>query len=83
MLYLLSFNVSTLYTVIAIILMFGLPIPLLILTQKVKFFNTIGAIALCYVAGFLISLIPIDYDKNLTQTVASVLVAVAIPLVLF
>ena len=50
MLYLLSFNVSTLYTVIAIILMFGLPIPLLILTQKVKFFNTIGAIALCYVA---------------------------------
>lgn len=83
MLYLLSFNVSTLYTVIAIILMFGLPIPLLILTKKVKFFNTIGAIALCYVAGFLISLIPIDYDKNLTQTVASVLVAVAIPLVLF
>lgn len=83
MLYLLSFNVSTLYTVIAIILMFGLPIPLLILTKKVKFFNTIGAIALCYVAGFLISLIPVDYDKNLTQTVASVLVAVAIPLVLF
>lgn len=83
MLNLLSFNVSTLYTVIAIILMFGLPIPLLILTKKVKFFNTIGAIALCYVAGFLISLIPIDYDKNLTQTVASVLVAVAIPLVLF
>lgn len=83
MLNLLSFNVSTLYTVIAIILMFGLPIPLLILTKKVKFFNTIGAIALCYVAGFLISLIPVDYDKNLTQTVASVLVAVAIPLVLF
>ena len=83
MLNLLSFNVSTLYTVIAIILMFGLPIPLLILTKKVKFFNTIGAIALCYVAGFLISLIPIDYDKNLTQTVASVLVAVAIPLLLF
>ena len=83
MLNLLSFNVSTLYTVIAIILIFGLPIPLLILTKKVKFFNTIGAIALCYVAGFLISFIPIDYDKNLTQTVASVLVAVAIPLVLF
>lgn len=83
MLNLLSFNVSTLYTVIAIILMFGLPIPLLILTKKVKFFNTIGAIALCYLAGFLISLIPVDYDKNLTQTVASILVAIAIPLVLF
>lgn len=83
MLNLLAFNMSTLYTVIAIILMFGLPIPLLILTKKVKFFNTIGAIALCYVAGFLISLIPVDYDKNLTQTVASILVAVAIPLVLF
>ena len=83
MLNLLAFNMSTLYTVIAIILMFGLPIPLLILTKKVKFFNTIGAIALCYVAGFLISLIPVDYDKNLTQMVASILVAVAIPLVLF
>lgn len=83
MLNLLCFNYSTLYTVIAIILMFGLPIPLLILTKKVKFFNTIGAIALCYVAGFLISLIPVDYDKNLTQMVASILVAVAIPLVLF
>ncbi len=80
---LLLFNYSTLFSVLAIVIMFALPIPLLLLTKKVKFFNTIGAIALCYVAGFLISLIPVDYDKNLTQTVASVLVAVAIPLVLF
>ncbi|MCX4286817.1 MAG: hypothetical protein OSJ68_05965, partial [Clostridia bacterium] len=57
---LLLFNYSTLFSVLAIVIMFALPIPLLLLTKKVKFFNTIGAIALCYVAGFLISLIPVD-----------------------
>lgn len=71
------------YTIIAIVISLFLPALLLWLTKKVKFFNMIGAIALCYLAGFLISLIPVDYDKNLTQTVASVLVAIAIPLVLF
>jgi len=71
------------YTIIAIIISLTLPALLLWLTKKVKFFNTIGAIALCYFAGFLISLIPVNYDKNLTQTVASVFVAIAIPLVLF
>lgn len=78
-----NFDFSTLYTVLAIVIMLILPIPLLLLTKRVKFFNTIGAIALCYLAGFLISLIPVDYDKNLTQTVASIFVAIAIPLVLF
>lgn len=80
---LLAFNASLLYTIAAIVISLVLPAFLLWLTKKVKFFNTIGAIALCYLAGFLISLIPLDYDKNLTQTVASVFVAIAIPLVLF
>ena len=71
------------YTIIALTVSLFLPALLLWLTKKVKFFNMIGAIALCYFVGFLISLIPVDYDKNLTQTVASVLVAIAIPLVLF
>lgn len=74
---------STILTVVMILAMFCLPAFIVWLTKKVKFLNTIGAIALCYVLGFIFSVIPIPYDKGLTQTVASVIVALAIPLILF
>lgn len=73
----------TILTVVMILAMFCLPAFIVWLTKKVKFLNTIGAIALCYVLGFVFSVIPIPYDKGLTQTVASVIVALAIPLILF
>ena len=66
-----------------ILVLFIFPAFVVYLTKKVKFFGKIGAIALCYLTGFLLSLLPIGYDKELSQTVASVLVALAIPLVLF
>lgn len=53
------------------------------LTKRNRFFKRIGAIALCYAFGFLLAVLPIPYDKGLSETVASVLVALAIPLVLF
>ena len=73
-------------TIIAILCIFGLPVPIVLLTRKNKFFGAIGAIACCYIVGFVFSTIglsPVDYDKGLTTTVAYVLVALSIPLILF
>ncbi len=72
-----------LLTAAEIAVMFGVPIFVIWLTKKVKFFNIIGAVALCYAIGFIFAILPIPYDKKLSETVASVLVALAIPLILF
>lgn len=75
--------VSTLCTALAIVAMVAVPAFILWLTKKVKFLNFIGAIALCYALGIVISVIPIPYDKSLTEMIASIFVAIAIPLILF
>lgn len=75
--------VSTLCTVLALAVMLFVPAFMLWLTKKVKFLSFIGAIALCYALGIVISVIPIPYDKGTTEMVASIFVAIAIPLILF
>lgn len=78
--------IETVMTVFAVIAVFTLPILIVFLTRKFKFLGTIGAVALCYVAGFALSAIGLsgyDYDKGLTSTIAYVLVALSIPLILF
>ena len=75
--------VQTLCTVLAIVAMLAVPAFILWLTKKVKFLNFIGAIALCYALGIVISVIPIPYDKGTTEMIASIFVAIAIPLILF
>ena len=73
-------------TIIAIVCIFGLPFPIVLLTRKSKLLGAIGAIACCYIVGFAFSTIglsPVDYDKELTTTIAYVLVALSIPLILF
>ena len=73
-------------TILAIICIFGLPAPIVWLTRKNKILGAIGAIACCYIVGFVFSTIglsPVDYDKGLTTTIAYVLVALSIPLILF
>ena len=74
---------STVATVVVVLAMVLLPALVVWLTKKIKFLNTIGAIAVCYLAGFVISVLPLGYDKALTQNIASILVALAIPLILF
>lgn len=76
-------TLETVLTVVIIVAMFCLPALVVWLTKKVRLFNTVGAIALCYALGFVFSLLPIPYDRAMTQQIASVLVAVAIPLILF
>lgn len=73
-------------TIIAIICIFGLPVPIVWLTRKNKILGAIGAIAICYLVGFAFSTIGFSgtsYDKGLTSNIAYVLVALSIPLILF
>ncbi len=72
--------------ILAIILIFILPIFIVKLTRVNKILSTVGAITLCYLAGFAFSTIGFtgfSYDKGLTETIAYVLVAISLPLVLF
>lgn len=78
--------IKTILTVIAVVCIFTLPVFIVWLTRKFKIFGAIGAIAICYIVGFAFSTIGlsgVDYDKGLISTVAYVLVALSIPLVLF
>ena len=75
--------VGTLCTALAIVAMLLVPAFILWLTKKVKFLGFIGAIALCYALGIVISVIPIPIDKGTTEMIASIFVAIAIPLILF
>lgn len=77
---------TTVLTVFSIIIILGLPIPIVWLTRKSKILGAIGAIACCYIVGFAFSTIGLSgtsYDKGLTSNIAYVLVALSIPLILF
>ena len=69
--------------IIEILIILVLPAGILWLMKKVPFLKTIGAIAVCCIVGLLFSLLPISYDKSISQQTASVIVAIAIPLILF
>lgn len=77
---------TTALTVLAILFIVGLPIPIVCLTRRNKILGAIGAIACCYIVGFICSTLGLTgttYDKGLTTTIAYVLVALSIPLILF
>ena len=73
-------------TILAILCIFCLPAPIVWLTRRNRILGTIGAIACCYIVGFAFSalgLTGVSYDKGTTTTIAYVLVALSIPLILF
>ncbi len=73
-------------TVIALICVVTLPVLIIYLTRINKAIGVIGAVACCYIVGFAFSTIGFTgygYDKSLISTVAYVLVALSIPLILF
>ena len=69
--------------IIELLIILFLPAGVIWLTSKVSFLKSVGAIAICCVIGFLLSLLPIPYDKSFSQLTASVIVAIAIPLIMF
>ena len=68
--------------ILEILVILFLPLAVLKLSKKYEILGKIGAITICYAVGFIIALLPIKYDKSVSETVASVLVAIAIPLIL-
>ncbi len=70
-------------TIAELAVIFLLPAVILRLIRRFPRLNALGAITICYFFGFVFSLLPIPYDKGLAQTVASLLVAISMPLVLF
>lgn len=77
---------NTALTVIAVAVILLLPVLMVWLTRKFKIFGAIGAIALCYICGFAFSTIGlsgVSYDKGMTESIAYVMVALSIPLILF
>lgn len=69
--------------VIELLIILVWPAGVIWLTSKFPFLEKIGAIAICCILGFLLSLLPIPFDKGFSQLTASVIVAIAIPLILF
>ena len=58
---------NLIWTIVAILAIFILPCLMIFLTQRVKFFKVVGAVALCYVLGFAFSLSGLNYDKALIE----------------
>lgn len=69
--------------ILEILIILLLPALILLLVKRFSLFRRIGAVALCYACGFVLALLPIPFDKSLSQLTASILVALAIPLILF
>ncbi|QZE13907.1 DUF819 family protein [Halosquirtibacter laminarini] len=63
-----------------------LPFIIEYITAKIKFFQKIGPIALAYIIGIMLHLlIPINYDEfyHTQETMSSILILIAMPLLLF
>ena len=69
--------------VLELLIIVFLPALILRLVRQFRLLRRIGAVALCYACGFVLALLPIPFDKSLSQLTASILVALAIPLILF
>ncbi len=77
---------TTVLTIAALLCILLLPFPIVWITRKNKLLGALGAVGCCYLVGFAFStlgLSGVSYDKELTTTVAYVLVALSIPLILF
>ena len=65
------------------IIIFAAAALITILERRCSFIKSIGAVTVCYALGGIISITGIPYDKAFCETVASVAVVLAIPLILF
>ena len=69
--------------IISLLFIFSAPAGILFLTKKAAFLNRLGSVTLCYLVGLVLAISPLSYDKGLMLDVASVMIALAIPLLLF
>ena len=71
-----------LLTVIQLILFFSIPYLLIKLQDKIKFIKTIGPILFCYAIGIVWANSGLPLDAELSDTVSSILIPIAIVLIL-
>lgn len=72
-------------TLIMILTIIFLPRFIVLATNKVPLFNTLGAVFLCYLAGLLLSFLfnNAGADISLAADISSILVCISMPLILF
>ena len=71
------------WTVLTVLLLIGIPKLLLILCEKLKVFNALKPVFLCYAVGFLLSFLLPSKASEMASTLAEVCIPLAIPLILF
>ncbi len=69
--------------IIVCLLIFLIPVLVIRLTQSIPKLKKLGNITLCFTLGLLIDVLPFQYDKSFASTLSSVIVAIAIPIMLF
>ncbi len=70
-------------SVVIVIVIFLFPALLIKLSKKIPLLHNIGLVAVCYAVGFVFSFLPLGYSKSFSELLASVAVAIGIPLILF
>ncbi|BBM86774.1 DUF819 family protein [Candidatus Uabimicrobium amorphum] len=50
---------------------------------RLRFFSWLGTVALCYVAGFAMNLVAVNWRIDVAQSIAEIVIPIAIPLLLF
>lgn len=70
-------------SILEIIFILCYPALVLYLCKKSAVLKNIGPVVICYISGFVLAVTAIPYDKALSQDVASMIVIIAIPLILF
>lgn len=51
--------------------------------MRLRFFSWLGSVALCYVGGFAMNLAMVNWRVDIAQSIAEVVIPIAIPLLLF
>ena len=70
-------------SVVIVIVIFLFPALLIKLSKKIPLLHNIGLVAVCYAVGFVFSFLPYGYSKSFSELLASIAVAIGIPLILF
>ena len=65
------------------ILIFAIPAIVMLLEEKTDAVKKLGAITICYALGFCIAITNFTYDKDFSETLASSVISIAIPIMLF
>jgi NhaP-type Na+/H+ or K+/H+ antiporter len=70
-------------TAIQAIFILLLPLGVVYLCKRIKWFRFLGPLLLCYILGLLIGTLPIGIQKDVASLISEISIVLAIPLILF